>query len=152
MLIRWIGTEVRIFAYLLNAVLVVCFLGLWLYILALLPGQPCDANIASNALDLISHLPGRMRPAIYKRSVPSEADRPRSGTLSHEPGALPLERFPLAPAIYSSLSLFCFGRFGLIRPVRVSRILTRAASPLRAHDVHTVPQLSFDLMRDLHWP
>src|ERR1700674_1546798 len=28
MLIRWIGTEVRIFAYLQNTVLVVCFLGL----------------------------------------------------------------------------------------------------------------------------
>lgn len=36
MLIRWIGTEVRIFAYLQNAVLVVCSLGLGLYILALL--------------------------------------------------------------------------------------------------------------------
>ena len=28
MLIRWIGTEIRIFAYLQNTVLVVCFLGL----------------------------------------------------------------------------------------------------------------------------
>src|SRR5262249_48687971 len=28
MLIRWIGTEVRIFAYLQNTVLIVCFLGL----------------------------------------------------------------------------------------------------------------------------
>jgi hypothetical protein len=28
LLIRWIGTEVRIFAYLQNTVLVVCFLGL----------------------------------------------------------------------------------------------------------------------------
>ncbi len=30
LLIRWIGTEVRIFAYLQNTVLVVCFLGLGL--------------------------------------------------------------------------------------------------------------------------
>src|SRR5437868_2614315 len=28
MLIRWIGTEIRIFAYLQNTVLVVCFMGL----------------------------------------------------------------------------------------------------------------------------
>ena len=28
LLIRWVGTEVRIFAYLQNTVLVVCFLGL----------------------------------------------------------------------------------------------------------------------------
>ena len=28
LLIRWIGTEIRIFAYLQNTVLVVCFLGL----------------------------------------------------------------------------------------------------------------------------
>src|SRR6202789_2386521 len=28
MLIRWIGTEIRIFAYLQNTVLIVCFLGL----------------------------------------------------------------------------------------------------------------------------
>src|SRR6266404_3640250 len=30
MLIRWIGTEIRIFAYLQNTVLVVCFMGLGL--------------------------------------------------------------------------------------------------------------------------
>ena len=30
LLIRWIGTEVRIFAYLQNTILVVCFLGLGL--------------------------------------------------------------------------------------------------------------------------
>src|SRR5438105_8237203 len=30
MLIRWIGTEVRIFAYLQNTILIVCFLGLGL--------------------------------------------------------------------------------------------------------------------------
>ncbi|MCX5892776.1 MAG: hypothetical protein NTW80_07365, partial [Deltaproteobacteria bacterium] len=74
LLIRWIGTEIRIFAYLQNTVLVVCFLGLGLgcftsrkpirlrdmllplFILVLLLAIPITRTGLSSTSDLLSVL------------------------------------------------------------------------------------------------
>ncbi len=54
MLIRWVGTEIRIFAYLQNTVLVVCFLGLGLGCLTC--RQPADLRAALAGLGLLALL------------------------------------------------------------------------------------------------
>lgn len=57
LLIRWIGTEIRIFAYLQNAVLVVCFLGLgaglWTSARPIRPGRALGALLALVALPVV---------------------------------------------------------------------------------------------------
>src|SRR5262245_32477954 len=53
MLIRWIGTEIRIFAYLQNTVLVVCFMGLGLGCLRCRDSLPIRGSLLTLLLLLL---------------------------------------------------------------------------------------------------